>query len=45
MEHQQAGVLILLHYPQEPIIMLQLMQNFLAKNVNPIECCTLSSID
>jgi len=43
MEYQQAEILILLHYQQELIIMLQLMQNFSAKNGNPIKCCMLLS--
>lgn len=43
MEYQQAEILILLHYQQELIIMLQLMQNFSVKNGNPIKCCMLLS--
>lgn len=43
MEHQQVKVLTLLHYQQELIIMLQLMQNFLVKNASPIICYMLLS--
>jgi len=43
MEYQPAETLTLLHYQQELIIMLQLMQNFSAKNGNPIKCCMLPS--
>jgi len=43
MEYQPAETLTLLHYQQELIIVLQLMQNFLAKNENPIKCCMLPS--
>jgi len=43
MEYQPAEILTLLHYQQELIIMLQLMQNFSAKNGNPTKCYMLPS--
>jgi len=42
-EHQQVMAVTRLHCQQELIIMLQLMQNFLTKNVNPIKCYMLLS--
>lgn len=43
MELQQEEILILLHYQQALITMLQSMQNFVAENANPIKYCRLLS--